>query len=155
MPQIQKSKLVNNFPFRKICFVKMYCPTQEKPGKFWCWHTPGLILGKILRKFIQNDEYKLHITSPDLIWAQRALGKTLPKALKFKPSFVVFVLMERFQNKKMGVVGLVGITLLANMLSLKWVLQEGGWMSTSKIFFFYILTLTAKRLCDFTIKTLP
>ena len=28
--------------------------------------------------------------------------KTLPKALKFKPSFVVFVLMERFQNEKNG-----------------------------------------------------
>ena len=67
----------------------------------------------------QGKDNLILTEGPDLIWAQRALGKTLPKALKFKPSFVVFVLMERFQNKKMGVVGLVGITLLANMLSLK------------------------------------
>ena len=30
--------------------------------------------GKNTPKCVQNDEYKLHITSPDLIWAQRALG---------------------------------------------------------------------------------
>lgn len=50
----------------------------------------------------QGKDNLILTEGPDLIWAQRALGKTLPKALKFKPSFVVFVLMERFQNKKNG-----------------------------------------------------
>lgn len=103
----------------------------------------------------QGKDNLILTEGPDLIWAQRALGKTLPKALKFKPSFVVFVLMERFQNKKNGS-GRVGRHYIVGKYVVAKVSFTGGRVDVHlKTIFLDILTLTAKRLCDFTIKTLP